>query len=305
MHFKLFPFHYNISQNKALLPIGFFVFWVSSEILVNRHKSETPVDIHIRLAFTEAIKLFVALGLYIAKQKYFRYDSLDPCRYDNQNQPSNNINIPLEGSHESSFTPGNVRLYELALICPRLRPDWLSLGGGRSSLSILVISTLYAIRAHAISKSREHIDLLALYLVIPAASICSLFVLRTFFCRTYTPQLWHAPLLQFCGVFIVRNGLISRSSDLPYLSLLASALSISFSDTLVDIVYKSHRPFFDAINLSIFTVGCLVHSSLYIFGATFPGTKSDGFGSHADLIALALSCLSEAGRDISALYIIY
>ncbi|KAG2065729.1 hypothetical protein BDR04DRAFT_140701 [Suillus decipiens] len=238
MHFKLFPFHYNISQNKTLLPIGFFVFWVSSEILVNRHKSETPVDIHIRLAFTEAIKLFVALGLYIAKQKYFCYDSLDPCRYYNQDQPSNHINVPLEGGHES-FTPRNVRLDELALMCPRLGPDWLTLGSGRSSLSILVISTLCAIRAYAISRSREHIDPLALYLVIPAASLCSLFVLRMFFCRTYIPQLWYAALLQFCGVFIVRNGLISHSSSLPYLSLLASALSISFSDTLVDIV--SHK----------------------------------------------------------------
>lgn len=107
-------------------------------------------------------------------------------------------------------------------------------------------------------------------------------------------------------MFIVRSGLISRSSDLPYLSLLASALSISFSDTLVDIVYKSHHPsLFDAINLLIFAVGCLGHLSLYIFGVTFLGTGSHSFGPHVDPVALALSCLSEAGRDLSALYVIY
>jgi hypothetical protein len=124
----------------------------------------------------------------------------------------------------------------------------------------------------------------------------------------------------------IQSGLISRSSDLPYLSLLASALSISISDTLVDIVshkishskvqgkarctqvYKSHHPSyesFEAINLLIFAVGCLAHLSLYIFGVTFLGTRSHSFGSHADPIALALSCLSEAGRDLSALYVIY
>ncbi|KAG1879149.1 hypothetical protein F4604DRAFT_1998874 [Suillus subluteus] len=255
MHF--FSFHYNFSQNKALLPIGFFVLWVSSEILVD-HKSETPVDIHIHLAFTEAIKLFAAFCLYSARQKYFRYDSLDPYQQDNEDQPLSNINIPLESSHES-FTL-RIRLNELAQIYPRLRLDWPSLNGWRLSLSILVISALYAIRAYVISKSREHTDPLAPYLVIPAASLCSLFVLRVFCRRTYAPQLWYAALLQFCGVFIARSGFISRSSDLPDLSLLASALSISFSDTLVDIsplhtqVYKSHHPsFFDAINLFIFT----------------------------------------------------
>ncbi|KAG1834242.1 hypothetical protein EV424DRAFT_1363494 [Suillus variegatus] len=299
----LFPFHYNFLQNKALLPIGFFVLWISSEILVDHNKSETPVDIHIHLAFTEAIKLFIAFGLYFWRQKYFRYDPLDPCRHDNEDQPLDNIDIPLECSYEP-FTPRNVRLNELAQrLCPRSSP---SLGGVRSSLSILGISTLYAIRAYVISRSREHIDPLAPYLVIPAASLCSLFVLRAFFCRTYAPQLWYAALLQFCGVFIVWSGLIDRSSDLPYLSLLASALSISFSDTLVDIVYKSHHPsFFDAINLLIFAAGCFAHLSFYIFRVAFLGTRSHGFGSHADPIALALSCLSEAGRDISALYAIY
>ncbi|KAG2145871.1 hypothetical protein DEU56DRAFT_978911 [Suillus clintonianus] len=300
-----FSVYYNFSQNKGLLPIGFFVLWVSSEILVD-HKSETPVNIHIHLAFTEAIKLFVTLGLYSARRKYFRYDwfpSLDHCRHDNEDQPLSNISLSLEGSHES-FTPRNIRIGEVAEIYPP--SAWSYLGDGQSSLSILVISALYSLRAYAISQSREHIDPLAQYLVIPAASLCSLFVLRTFFCRTCAPQLWYAALLQFCGVFIVRSGLISRSSDLPYLSLLASALSISFSDSLVDIIYKSHRPSsFDAINLLIFAFGCLAHLSLYIFSVTFLGTRSHSFGSHAQLIALTLSCLSEAGRDISALYVIY
>lgn len=62
---------------------------------------------------------------------------------------------------------------------------------------------------------------------------------------------------------------------------------------------------FDAINLLICAVGCLVHLSLYIFSVTFLGTRSHSFGPHVDPIALVLSCLSEAGRDLSALYVIY
>ncbi|KAG1743324.1 uncharacterized protein EDB91DRAFT_1126805 [Suillus paluster] len=305
-HMHSFSFHYNFSRNQALLPIGFFVLWVSSEILVD-HKSGTPVDVHIQLAFTEAIKLFIALGLYSVRRRYFRPDwspSFDASRHNNEDQPLNNINLSLEDSHES-FISRNIRLSELAQIYPRLRPTWSSLSA-RSSLSILVISALYSLRAYAISKSREHIDPLAQHLVIPAASLCSLFVLRAFFCRTYAPQLWHAALLQFCGLFIVRSDLIGPSSDLPYLSLLASALIISFSDTLVDVIYKSRNSSsFDVINLLIFAFGCLSNLSLYIFSVTFLGTKSHVLGWRADPIALALSCLSDAGRDVSALYVIY
>ncbi|KIK44374.1 hypothetical protein CY34DRAFT_638869 [Suillus luteus UH-Slu-Lm8-n1] len=143
----LFSFHNAFPQNQALFPIGLFVFWLSSELLVD-HKSKTPVDIHIHLALTEAIKLFVAFGLYSARQKYSRYDSLDP---DNEDHPLSNINLPLEGSHESC-TPRNVRINELAQIYPRLS----RLGGGRSSLSILVISTLYVIRAHMVCPALFH-----------------------------------------------------------------------------------------------------------------------------------------------------
>ncbi|KAJ8583383.1 hypothetical protein M405DRAFT_513759 [Rhizopogon salebrosus TDB-379] len=188
-------FRYNSSQNKVLFPIAFLVLWVSCEHLVDR-KSKPPLDTHIHLAFTEAIKLFLALGLYSARTKYFRFASFDAYRRDNnEDQPLDDITLSLEDSRES-ITPGNIRFSGRAQLYPRL--ICLNLGGVRSNLSILVISALYSLQVYVISKSREYIDSLAQYLVIPAASLCSLFVLRTFFCRTYATQLWHAALLQVC-----------------------------------------------------------------------------------------------------------
>jgi hypothetical protein len=71
-------------------------------------------------------------------------------------------------------------------------------------------------------------------------------------------------------------------------------------------IYKSHHPSsFDAINLFIFALGCLTHVSLYIVNVSFLGTSNHDLESHFDPIALALSCLLEASRDVSALYVIY
>lgn len=71
-------------------------------------------------------------------------------------------------------------------------------------------------------------------------------------------------------------------------------------------IYKSHHPSsFDDINLCIFAFGCLTHLSLYAVNVTFLGTSDDDFESHFVPIALALSCILDAVRDISALYVIY
>ena len=114
------------------------VWWTTSRKSFSSLRVSTPI---------EAIKLlFVVLGLYPAKRKYFRSGPLHLMLPDMAMKINNlnDINLSLEGSHES-LTPRNIRFSQPAQSYPRSRSAWSSLGSVRSTLSILVISALYSL----------------------------------------------------------------------------------------------------------------------------------------------------------------
>ncbi|KAH7913341.1 hypothetical protein BJ138DRAFT_1146234 [Hygrophoropsis aurantiaca] len=305
-----FPLRNRLSAQtwRFLLVAAFIPLWILSESLQEDFPKDfwTTPESHLRLASNEVTKLLFALAIYLARRKYGHSPLISPqgtFRDDySENQPLNDLRLSPEDGHEfPSARSSRIGWLQHA------RPSSISLRVGtvRSTLSILAIATLYTFRAFAVSRSKETADPLSIYLVIPAASLCSLFILRCFFSRSFSPSIWHAALLQFSGLFIIRDDLVSSTIIPRYSILCATALSTSLCLTAIDVVYKHHHPSsFDTINLILFASCAVIQLSLYLLQSLFIAPTAP-----ADIVMMLASSsfvlpLLEATRDVVVLLII-
>lgn len=174
-------------------------------------------------------------------------------------------------------------------------------GDMRSMLIVTVTSAVYALRTFVDSRSRESADTATLYLNIPLTNLCILLILRTFLNRTFPASFWHAAVIQFSGLFILRDGLIDHIHASPWSLLLALALCNSTFFSLIDMLNRLHQSrSIYLINAIIFASSCIIVLALSAF-QIFPTHECLGGLTPANVFSVAV----EAGKDITAIYIVH
>ncbi|KAI6115813.1 hypothetical protein EV401DRAFT_2097058 [Pisolithus croceorrhizus] len=179
-----------------------------------------------------------------------------------------------------------------------LTADSWGLWGARSMVIVTITSVVYALRTLIDSKSRETADIVSFYLNIPLTNLCILSTLRTLLSRTFPASFWHAAVIQFSGLFILR---VDHAHTLPWSLLLALALCNSTFFSLIDMLnglHQSRTIYF--INAIIFAFSFIISSVLSTF-QTFPTRECFGGLTPANIFLPAV----EAGRDITAMYIVH
>ncbi|KAI6147328.1 hypothetical protein BKA82DRAFT_4152496 [Pisolithus tinctorius] len=173
-------------------------------------------------------------------------------------------------------------------------------GDMRSMLIVTVTSAVYALRTFVDSRSRESADTATLYLNIPLTNLCILLILRTFLNRTFPASFWHAAVIQFSGLFILRDGLIDHIHASPWSLLLALALCNSTFFSLIDMLNRLHQSrSIYLINAIIFASSCIIVLALSAF-QIFPTHECLGGLTPANVFSVV-----EAGKDITAIYIVH
>ncbi|KAI6114179.1 hypothetical protein F5141DRAFT_697769 [Pisolithus sp. B1] len=149
---------------------------------------------------------------------------------------------------------------------PATADSW-SLWDARSMVIVTITSVVYALRTLIDSRSREAADIVTFYLNIPLTNLCILSTLRTLLSRTFPASFWHAAVIQFSGLFILR---VDHAHALPWSLLLALALCNSTFFSLIDMLNGLHQSrTIYLINVIIFAFSCVVSSVLSTF-QTFP-----------------------------------
>lgn len=173
-----------------------------------------------------------------------------------------------------------------------------SLGDARSVVIVAITSVICAFRILVDSRSREAADIETFYLNIPLTNLCILSILRTFMNRTFPASFWHAAVIQFSGLFILRVDHVHAS---PWSLLLTLALCNSAFFSLIDMLNRLHRSrTIHLINSSIFAFSCIILLVLSIF-QTFPTHECLGGLTPANVFLP----VAEVGRDITAIYIVH
>lgn len=179
-----------------------------------------------------------------------------------------------------------------------------SLGTGsvnfQSAFIAVLIGGIFSFRTLVDSRSRGSTDALTWYLAIPATNLCILSILRTFFTRTFPTAFWHATVIQFSGLLILRDGLIGNEDTVPWPILLALAFCNSIFFSLTDVMYNLHQSTsIHLINTLIFASSCIFGLALFAFQVFPAQTRHNDFQVMVLIIPLV-----EAGRDIFAIYIV-
>lgn len=173
-----------------------------------------------------------------------------------------------------------------------------SLGDARSVVIVIITSVICAFRTLIDSRSRETADLVTFYLNIPLTNLCILSTLRTFLNRTFPASFWHAAVIQFSGLFILR---FDHEHASPWSLLLTLALCNSAFISLIDMLNRLHQSrTIYLINGSIFAFSCIIFLVLSIF-QTFPTQECLGNLTPANISLL----VAEVGRDTTAIYIVH
>ncbi|KAI6041382.1 hypothetical protein EDC04DRAFT_2669187 [Pisolithus marmoratus] len=186
---------------------------------------------------------------------------------------------------------------------PEMHPtpaSW-SFGDVRAMLMVMLTSAVYAFRVFVDSRNRESADTATLYLNIPLTNLCILSILRTFLNCTFPTSFWHAAVIQFSGLFILRDGLIEHVHTSPWSLLLTLALCNSTFFSLIDVLNRLHQSrSIYLITAIIFAFSCIPLLVLSTF-QTFPTHGCLGGLTWANIF----SPVVEAGRDITAIHIVH
>jgi hypothetical protein len=180
----------------AALVVGFLVLWILAETV---RRDEGQPQAHrdsLDLAASDFTKSVLSLSIWFVLRQ------LQGVR-----SPSS-IAVTPYGASETHLETCDVPFHEhgqefpISRSYPNCREPYprstvaLTLGNVRSTLAILVVAFVYALRAYTDVRTRQLVDPLTLYLAFPVTVLGILAILRTTSWRNFPSPFWHAAVLQ-------------------------------------------------------------------------------------------------------------
>ncbi|KAF8558317.1 hypothetical protein OG21DRAFT_1233349 [Imleria badia] len=175
----------------APLVVTFLVLWIQAETI--RRDEERQPQAHqdsLDFAASDLAKTVLSLSTWFVCRQLRGVHALSSIPSETHLETSN---VPFLEHGQGFPVPSSYPT------CRESHPRStlaVSLGNVRSSLPILVVSLVYALRAYTDLRTREFVDPFTLYLAFPVTVLGILVVFKIIPWRNFPSSFWHAAVLQ-------------------------------------------------------------------------------------------------------------